>query len=93
MTLGFFILGHDTGGTMPESTNVTPWRTAKQAATRALVSVKVIYREVGAKRLRHARVGGRRELRFLDTWVDEWLAGTAEPVEVRAAGRPREQSR
>ena len=61
---------------------VTPWKTADQAAARAQVGVKLIYREAKAGRLRAAYVGGRRQLRFLDRWIDEWLESTAEPVEV-----------
>ena len=71
----------------------TPWRTADQAAGRAQVGVKCIYAEVKAGRLRAARIGGRRELRFLDAWVDEWLERTAEPIEVRPAGRVVEMRR
>ena len=59
----------------------SPWKTAEQAASRALVNVKVIYRECKAGRLRHGKVGGRRELRFLDEWIDEWLIATSAPVE------------
>jgi excisionase family DNA binding protein len=40
----------------------TPWLTPKQAAARAQVGVKTVYREVAAGRLKAARVGGRREL-------------------------------
>jgi hypothetical protein len=39
--------------------------------------VKTVYREVQAGRLRGARVGGRRALRFLPEWIDECLAATA----------------
>ena len=52
---------------------VTPWLTVKEAAKRARCGPKLIYREVQAKRLRAARVGGRRELRFLADWIDAWL--------------------
>ena len=52
---------------------VSPWLTVKEAAARARCGAKLIYREVRAGRLRAARVGGRRELRFLVAWVDEWL--------------------
>jgi excisionase family DNA binding protein len=53
--------------------SATPWLTAEEAAERARCGVKTIYREVRAKRLRAARIGGRRELRFLAPWIDEWL--------------------
>ena len=68
---------------MADSMTPTPWRDAKAAAARALTSVKVIYREVDAGRLRAARVGGRRALRFRDEWVDQWLEDTATPKEIR----------
>lgn len=51
----------------------SPWLTVEEAAHRARCGVKTIYREVRAGRLRAARVGGRRELRLLSAWVDEWL--------------------
>lgn len=63
------------------TTAPTPWRTVEDAAARGLVSKKVIYREVKAKRLRAARVGGRKELRLLDEWVDDWLINSA-PKEI-----------
>ena len=70
----------------------TPWLTATEAAERARVGVKLIYREAAAGRLRRAIVGGRRELRFKPEYIDEWLERTAEPVEVtpqvRRFGRP-----
>jgi hypothetical protein len=65
---------------------LTPWLTAQEAAERARVSLKVIYRAVrqdATVPLRVARVGGRRDLRFLPEWVDDWLMRTATPVEVR----------
>jgi hypothetical protein len=45
--------------------------------------LKTIYRECAAGRLRHAKVGGRRELRLLAEWVDAWLIATSTPIEVR----------
>lgn len=61
------------------------WLTAAQAAKRANVGPEFIYKEVRAKRLRAARIGGRRELRFLAAWVDDWLEATADPVEIPRA--------
>lgn len=58
---------------VPSPPTASPWLTAEEAAERARCGVKTIYREVRAKRLRAARIGGRRELRFLAAWIDEWL--------------------
>lgn len=55
------------------STEQSPWLTVEEAAQRARCGVKTIYREVRAGRLRAARIGGRRELRLLPQWIDEWL--------------------
>lgn len=54
-------------------TATSPWLNVDGAARRALCGPKLIYREVAAKRLRAARVGGRRELRFRPEWIDQWL--------------------
>lgn len=61
------------------------WLTVKQAAARAQVGQKTIYRAVRNTRapLRAATVGGRRDLRFLPSWVDQWLEATSTPVEVK----------
>lgn len=57
-----------------------PWLTVREAAARARVGSKLVYREVRAGRLKAARVGGRRELRLLAEWVDDWLHASALPV-------------
>jgi excisionase family DNA binding protein len=54
----------------------TPWIDVNEAARRARCGVKLLYREVRAGRLQAARVGGRRELRLLAEWVDDWLRAT-----------------
>lgn len=67
------------GEAMSDSTP-SPWLTTEEARLYLRVGAKVIYREAAAKRLRGARVGGRRDLRFRREWLDEWLERTAEPV-------------
>ena len=62
---------------------VSPWLTVAEAAERARCGRKVIYREIKAGRLRAAVVGGRRDLRLLANWVDQWLEATSTPIEVR----------
>jgi excisionase family DNA binding protein len=57
----------------------SPWLTVEEAARRARCGVKTIYREVRARRLQAARIGGRRELRLLPEWVDEWLMESTTP--------------
>lgn len=66
----------------PSNIPQTPWPTVPEAAARARSADKTIYREVKAGRLRAAKVGGRRELRFRDEWIDQWLEATTEPIEV-----------
>ncbi len=60
----------------------TPWLTVQDAAERARCGPKLIYREVRAKRLRAARLGGRRELRLRAEWIDEWLLKASTPIEI-----------
>lgn len=57
------------------------WLTVEDAADRARCGVKLIYREVNAGRLRAAKLGGRRELRLLPEWVDQWLLASTTMVE------------
>jgi excisionase family DNA binding protein len=54
----------------------SPWLTVSEAAARVRCGPKLIYREVRAGRLMAARVGGRRELRLLSEWIDDWLLRT-----------------
>ena len=58
------------------------WLTVTEAAEYARCGVKVIYRAVRGRKLRAAKVGGRRELRFLATWIDEFLIASSTPVVV-----------
>ena len=55
--------------------NVIRWLKVRDAADRARCGPKTIYRAVRSGQLRAARIGGRRELRFLEGWIDQWLIG------------------
>ncbi len=56
-------------------TRAGEWLKVREAADRARCGPKTIYRAVRSGQLRAARLGGRRELRFLDSWIDAWLLG------------------
>jgi excisionase family DNA binding protein len=64
------------------ATAETRWLTVAEAADHARCGTKLIYREVKAGRLRAAKVGGRRELRLLPEWIDQWLLASTTPIEV-----------
>ena len=55
------------------------WLTVSQTATHANCGRKSIYNAVARGKLRAARLGGRRELRFLATWVDQVADGEQPP--------------
>jgi excisionase family DNA binding protein len=65
-----------------ESSAPTTWLTVAEAAKHTQVSARTIYFAVRAGTLRHARVGGRRSLRFRPDWVDAWLTAENTPTEV-----------
>jgi hypothetical protein len=50
-----------------------------------LIGIKSIYLAVQQQKLQAARLGGRRELRFLASWIDAWLLASSTPVLVNAA--------
>jgi excisionase family DNA binding protein len=56
------------------------WLTVGEAAKHARCGKSLIYSEVQRGRLRAARLGGRRELRFLVVWIDAWLLATSTPA-------------
>lgn len=58
------------------------WLDVTEAAAHAKCGKRSIYSAVSRRRLRAARLGGRRELRFLPRWIDEWLLATCTPVDV-----------
>jgi excisionase family DNA binding protein len=71
----------------------TSWLTVREAAQHARCGSKVIYRAVRAGKLKAAVVGGRRELRFLPEFVDEWLLATLKPVILDTNARAVEATR
>lgn len=58
------------------------WLNTAQAAERAQVANRTIYAAVSAKKLRAARVGEGRSLRFRAEWIDQWLDESA-PKEIQ----------
>jgi len=66
-----------------ERIDVSPWCTVVEAAAYCKLSTKTIWRACRAGQLRHARVGGRREVRTQRAWCDDWLLASASPVEVK----------
>lgn len=58
----------------------SPWRTVKEAAARMRLSEKTVYKLAASGQLRASRATGRKALRFLDEWCDEYLMRMAEPV-------------
>jgi excisionase family DNA binding protein len=62
--------------------SISPWLTAEEAAAYTKTSKKTLYSEVRRNRLRAARIGGRRELRFRREFLDAWLQASVEPIEV-----------
>ena len=65
----------------------TPWITVKEAAQYAKCGTKSIYLGVASGKLNAARLGGRRELRFVREWLDEWLRATSTLVLVNPAAQ------
>ena len=60
----------------------TEWLTVDDAARHAKCGKRSIYSAVRRGKLRAARLGGRRELRFLAEWIDAWLLASSTPVDV-----------
>lgn len=60
-----------------DSSRSSPWMNVRDAATRARCGTRQIRSAVRAGKLKAASLGGRRELRFLAAWVDDWIKATA----------------
>ena len=68
------------------------WLDVADAAGHAKCGKRSIYLAVQQGKLRAARLGGRRELRFLREWVDAWLLAASTPIVVdpqAPSGAPR----
>jgi excisionase family DNA binding protein len=61
------------------------WLTVTDAAQHAKCGKGTIYGAVQRGQLRAARLGGRRELRFLSNWIDAWLLASSTPEKVNPA--------
>jgi excisionase family DNA binding protein len=72
-------VGEEPGLAEPRSSS-TLWLTVHEAADRARCGERSIYNAVRSGKLRAARLGGRRELRFLAEWIDAWLLESTTPV-------------
>ena len=59
------------------SVMVSPWMTTREAAAFAKCGPKLIYAAVDGGRLRAARIGAGRNLRFRAEWINAWLDETA----------------
>lgn len=55
------------------------WLTTRDAADRACCGQATIHRAVREGRLRAVRVAWNGELRFLESWIDEWLTDQLMP--------------
>jgi excisionase family DNA binding protein len=55
------------------------WLTAKEAAARAQIGIKIIRRAIQRGELKAARVGLRRDARLRAEWIDQWLESLTEP--------------
>lgn len=60
-----------------------PWLRLSQCAERVQVHEATLRREIQRRRLRHARVGGRKSIRVRASWLDAWLEASSTPIEVK----------
>jgi excisionase family DNA binding protein len=56
------------------------WLTVKEAAARAKCSAKLIYYAVKRGQLRASRLGVRKDIRILESWVDAWIFSLSTPT-------------
>jgi excisionase family DNA binding protein len=58
-----------------------PWLTIHEAAAETKTSTATLRRACKLRRLRHARVSGRKVIRIRRSWLDQWMEESAMPVE------------
>jgi len=87
-------VGEDAGGMRPYPGErpMSDWITVEQAAAHAQCGKRSIYLAVQQGKLRAARLGGRRELRFLVEWIDAWLLASSTPEIVNPAAPEGDRS-
>ena len=71
----------------------TEWLTVKEGAAHAKCGTRSIYLAVHQGKLQAARLGGRRELRFLASWIDAWLLASSTPVLITPSGDDADRDR
>lgn len=59
-------------------TGHNPWMDTKQAAVYLGQNADLLYEGVQRTGLKHIRVGGRRDLRFRQSWLDSWAESFVE---------------
>ena|ERR1700752_2839886 len=72
---------HEPNIDRPAVSASSTWLTLRDASARAKCGAATLRREVRTGRLRAARVGGRRALRFRAEWIDGWLQASVSPTE------------
>lgn len=65
---------------LAEGSPPSPWVDVKIAARYLGVGTGTVYREAREGRLRCARIGGRRSMRFRLSWLDDHLEASAAQV-------------
>lgn len=61
------------------------WLTVKEAAKRAKCSERLIYDNIKRGRLRASRLGYRKDIRILETWLHAWIVSLSEPHVIDAS--------
>jgi excisionase family DNA binding protein len=56
------------------------WLTVKEAAARAKCSTALIYLAVRRGQLRASRLGVRKDIRILESWLDAWIVSLSTPT-------------